>query len=68
MNFISPNIDLKMTADKGRGVFAKESINKGDLILVERPVAIGIGGGIQENVSSFNETKFYNDGAHINLV
>ena len=32
-------IEIKMTKDKGRGVFASRDLKKGDLLVVERAVA-----------------------------
>ena len=38
MNFIK-NVEVKMTKDKGRGVFAKCDIPRGELIVVEYALA-----------------------------
>ena len=39
LNYISPGLEIKMTVDKekrGRGVFAKKKLKKGELLVVER--------------------------------
>ena len=38
LNF-TDNLEIKMTQDKGRGIFASEDLRKGDLIVVERAIA-----------------------------
>ena len=40
-NYINPNLEIRMTKDKGRGVFAIKPIKKGDLIFTEKPIATG---------------------------
>jgi hypothetical protein len=38
LNYIQ-GVEIKMTEDRGRGVFATELLKKGDLIAVELPIA-----------------------------
>jgi hypothetical protein len=38
INYVHDNIVLKMTKDKGRGLFATEDIDEGDLLIVEKGV------------------------------
>ena len=38
LNF-TDNLEIKMTKDRGMGIFAREHLWKGDLIVVERAVA-----------------------------
>jgi hypothetical protein len=40
-NCISPNVEIKMTKEKGRGVFASKPIKKRDLICAERAISAG---------------------------
>lgn len=40
-NFLNPNVELRMTEGKGRGVFAKNRIKNRDLISAERAIATG---------------------------
>ena len=39
-NYINHKIAIRMTSDKGRGMFAARTINKGELVIVEKPIAI----------------------------
>ena len=41
-NYINPNLEIQITHEKGRGVFATKPIKKGQMIFAERPIAIGI--------------------------
>jgi len=38
LNFIQ-GVKLKMTKDKGRGVFASKDLKRGDLLVVEKSIA-----------------------------
>ena len=38
-NYINPNLEIRMTKDKGRGVFATKPINSGEMIFAEKPIA-----------------------------
>ena len=38
LNFIHPDIEIKMTKDKGRGIFAAKDLMKGDLLLVDTAI------------------------------
>ena len=37
-NYIHPNLEIKMTKNKGRGVFATWDIKKESIIIIERPI------------------------------
>jgi electron transfer flavoprotein alpha/beta subunit len=39
LNYLD-GVEIKMTPDKGRGVFATKPLNRGDLIAVEKAVAL----------------------------
>ena len=39
INYIHDALDIKMTKEKGRGIFATEFIMKGTLLIVERAIA-----------------------------
>ena len=41
LNFVN-GVEIQKIKDKGRGVFAKKLLKKGDLIIVERALAEGI--------------------------
>ena len=38
VNFIHPDLEIKMTKDKGRGVFATKLIKANVILAVERPI------------------------------
>ena len=43
INFLSNKIYIKMTEEKGRGVYAAKDLNEGTLILVEKSIAEYVG-------------------------
>ena len=38
LNYINPALYIKMTLNKGRGVFTREDIKFGDILIIEKPV------------------------------
>ena len=49
-NYIHPNLEIRMTKDKGRGVFATKPINPGELIFAEKPIAMATDPELHEYV------------------
>ena len=37
-NYIHPNLEIRMTQEKGRGVFATKRIKQGEMIFAEKPI------------------------------
>jgi len=38
-NYVHPGLEIKMTKDKGRGIFCTKDFKKHDLLVVEKPLA-----------------------------
>ena len=49
-NYIHPNLEIRMTKDKGRGVFATKLIEPGELIFAEKPIAMATDTALHEYV------------------
>lgn len=41
VNFAIHDLELKMTDDRGRGLFAKRKLEKGELLIAEKAIAVG---------------------------
>ena len=41
VNYVNPNLEIQVTNEGGRGVFATKLIKEGQMIFAERPIAIG---------------------------
>ena len=68
LNFIQ-GLEIKMTEDMGRGIFAAKDLRRGELLVVEKSIADAIDDGdelgIQFNYK--NSSNIY-DGAHREIV
>ena len=66
INFIQ-GVEIKMTKDRGRGVFASKPLKKGDLLVVEKAIAEVRIEQILIVLSFTDKDKEY-DGSHTELV
>ena len=39
INYINKDLEIRITKQKGRGIFAKTKIKQGTLLIVEKPIA-----------------------------
>ena len=67
-NWISPQIEVKVSENKGRGVFTTKPFKKGDLMIVEQALAEGLVSNENESFVFKNSSKFIADRGHTDLV